>query len=780
MVVTGCASSGRGDNGPVSPDGPASTYRLQLNGEFTLRDAADAVPYLAKLGIGALYLSPILQAAEGSGHGYDVVDHSRVDRARGGQLGFEQLRQAALEAHLGIVLDIVPNHMSVDPPQENGWWWALLRDGPDGEAARWFDVDFAARNGKVSIPALSDKVAVSELGVEGDVLVYGERKYPLAAPVRMDEPLRTLLQAQHYELLPDRAADSELNFRRFFAVSKLAGIRVEDESVFDASHRLVLELARMPGVVGLRVDHPDGLTDPDRYLERLRAAAPSQWIVVEKILGQGEVFPHRWPVAGTTGYDALREVNGVMIDPSAEAVVDRCYREVTGDDRSWTDHVEAGKRHVATTILSSEVRRLARLVPEERCAADALVEVAVAFPHYRSYLPAGRSDLDDALAAAEARRPQLADAVRHLASRLHDPADELAVRFQQLTVAVTAKGVEDTAFYRYSRCIALNEVGSDPGVFGLALDDFHVAMARRQHRHPDGMTTLSTHDTKRGEDVRARLAVLAELPLEFAELAVSLLDRAPVPNRSFGYLLCQTAVAVMPIGRNRLHAYAEKAMREASIDTSWRRPDLGYERRVHEAVDQLYDDEAVVSAVRRFTRRISAAGWSNACSQKLVQLTMPGVPDCYQGTELLGASLVDPDNRTPVDFALRERMLEDLAHAPRPPRGGRRLKLWLTHRCLIARRDHSDLFTSYRPLPTGGEAAAHLIAFDRGGALTLATRLPVALAERGGWGASWVDLPDEPLREVLSGTVHRGRTAVDVLLGGQPCALLVPEAAWVA
>ena len=417
------------------------------------------------------------------------------------------------------------------------------------------------------------------------------------------------------------------------------------------------------------------------------------------------------------------------------------YQRLTGDQRSIAEHIEQGKRMVVQTLLPAEVRRMAALVPEVADAGAALAEVAVAFEVYRSYLPEGVEHLDRALATAAQRRPDLADTLAALSPRLHDPGDELARRLQQLSGATMAKGVEDTAYYRYARFVALNEVGGDPGQFGIPLAEFHALQARRQARQSQSMTGLSTHDTKRGEDVRARLAVLTEIGEAWASFAAEFLRAAAVPNRAFGYFLAQTLVGTGPIERERMHAYAEKAMREASDGTSWTEPDAGFETKVHEAVDLAYDDTRLRTAWGQIDALVTEPGWVNALGQKLIQLTMPGVPDVYQGTEVWEDSLVDPDNRRPVDFAALREQLAGVQQARFPIDASGAAKLWVTHQALVARRDRPELFTGYTPVEADGPRAEHLVGFDRGGAITLATRLPVGLVRAGGWESTELELP---------------------------------------
>jgi (1->4)-alpha-D-glucan 1-alpha-D-glucosylmutase len=413
-------------------------------------------------------------------------------------------------------------------------------------------------------------------------------------------------------------------------------------------------------------------------------------------------------------------------------------------------------------------------VPHVDSAEDALAELLVAFPVYRSYLPTGAEHLAAAMRAARGARPDLADAIGALTTRLADPADELCARFQQVSGAVMAKGVEDTAYYRYTRFVALNEVGGDPARFGVPLADFHDAQQRRQRAAPRGMTTLSTHDTKRGEDVRARLAVLSELPDEWAALARKLMTAAPIPEPTFGYLLWQTFAGAGLIARERMHSYAEKAMREAALGTTWIDPDTAFEAAVHAAVDAGYDDPDVYGPLADFVAKITPHGWTNSLSQKLVQLTMPGVPDVYQGTELWEDSLVDPDNRRPVDFDATQKVLDQLDASLDPPPidGTGRAKLWLVSRTMRLRRDWPDLFDRYLPLDVRGPAAEHAIVFDRGGAITVATRLPLRLEREGGWRDTGLDLGGGAT-DVISGRSFRGDLQLSDLLADYPVALLV-------
>ena len=748
---------------------PTSTYRLQISRDFTLYDAAALVGYLAELGVGAVYLSPVLQSTLGSNHGYDTTDPTRVDTDRGGEEGLQAVLDAARGAGLGVIVDLVPNHLGIAVPAENPAWWDVLQHGRESAYAGWFDIDWS--RDRIVVPILGDDAILT---LEDGELRYYEHRFPLAPGTEAegDDP-EAVHARQHYELVHYSRGDTELNYRRFFTVTTLAGVRVEDPSVLQATHALVPSWVES-GVTGLRIDHPDGLVDPAGYLDRLRSMAPEAWITVEKILEADEELPKRWPVAGTTGYDAMREVNGVFIDPDREPELTALYTRLTGDERSIAEHVEQGKRMVVERLLRAEVRRMAALVPEVPDAGPALAEVAVGFSVYRSYLPDGVERLDEAIATARARRPELAGTLAALDDRLHDPADELALRLQQLSGATTAKGVEDTAYYRYARFIALNEVGGDPGRLGIGLEEFHALQVRRQAGQPESMTGLSTHDTKRGEDVRARLAVLAEIVEDWGSFAEELMAATAVPNRAFGYFLAQTLAGAGPIERERMHAYAEKAMREAADDTTWTDPDTDFEAAVHAAVDHAYDDLTLRGAWDTVDMLLTAPGWANGLGQKLVQLTMPGVPDVYQGTEVWEDSLVDPDNRRPVDFTALRDQLAGVEQARLPVDASGAAKLWVTTSALRARRDRPELFTGYAPLTADGPQSDHLVGFDRGGAITLATRLPVGLDRAGSWGETTVELPG-PVTDVLTGATHERRTPVADLLASYPVALLLRD-----
>jgi (1->4)-alpha-D-glucan 1-alpha-D-glucosylmutase len=714
---------------------PTSTYRLQVHGGFTLRDAEAVVGYLRRLGVGDAYLSPILASTEGSTHGYDVVAHDRVDDEAGGREALDELAETLRANGLGLVLDIVPNHVSVAAPEDrNAWWWDVLKYGQDSRWAKAFDVEWSLHDGRVVLPVLGAPLAecLDEITRDGDVLRYHDHVWPIA-PGTGDGSVADVIARQHY--LPELWRNGP-NYRRFFDVTTLAGLRVEEDEVFEETHRLVLDLVRDGVVTGLRIDHPDGLADPGAYLERLPR---DTWVVVEKILQPGETLPDEWPVAGTTGYDALNEVTALFVDPSAEETLTRVHDDFTGSGASWESVVEASKRQVLHEVLAPEVAWLRRLAPGED-----VVERLVAMDVYRTY---GHGT---------------------------DPSPAFVTRFQQTSGAVMAKGVEDTAFYRWTRLVALNEVGGSPGLFGTTVEAFHERAAG--HR---GMTTLATHDTKRGEDVRARIALLSQVPEEWGAAVrrwSALNERHGRIERNLEYLMYQTFVGAYPLDAERAVAYALKAAREQKQRTSWLDPDADYEATVEGWVRGVLGDEEFTRDLDAFCAPLVVHGWTASLAQKLVQLTMPGVPDVYQGTELWDLSLVDPDNRRPVDFSLRRRLLDDLDGLTVEEIGERAAeglpKLLLVSRALRLRRERPDVFAgSYEPLDVRGGWSDRVVAFARSGRVaTVVPRLSLPVDD---WKDTLLRLPEGRWHDVLTGDwVDGGERAVAEVLARFPVALL--------
>jgi len=795
---------------------PQATYRLQLRAEFGFDDAAAVVPYLHGLGISHAYLSPILQAAPGSTHGYDVVDHSRLSEPAGGRPAFDRLATRLADHLMGAVADVVPNHVAVPTPARlNTALWSVLRDGPGSPYAEWFDVDWGSGNQPLLMAVLGQRIgrvlADGELSVEGDVLRYYDHEYPLR-PGTENLPIAELVTEQWYRLAHWRVADEELNYRRFFDVDTLAAVRVETQEVFDATHELLLELLREGKLNGFRIDHPDGLADPRGYLRRLAERTGGAWVVVEKILEGDEELPSDWPCAGTTGYDALLRVGGLFVDPAGAAPLAALHSELSGAPADFSPVVEEAKREVVRQGQYAEVHRLVELLAHicqedvrlrdhtRRAFHEVVVELLVHFDVYRAYVVPGEQPSARAMhalerAAAKARenldedRQETLDVVLHLllgqetgtASRIDEHArHELIVRFQQTCGPVMAKGVEDTAFYRWFRLTSLNEVGGDPEHFGVTPEEFHAFAARLNQHWPKTMTTLSTHDTKRSEDVRARLGVLSEQPAAWSEAVrewrrLSEDHRSPVLDGSTEYLFWQTLFGTWddgPLPEDRLQAYLLKAVREAKRHTTWTSPDEEYEQAVAAFTTAVLNDDAVLESVRRFAARQTEFVRAATLGQKLVQLTMPGVPDVYQGTELVDLSLVDPDNRRPVDYQHRIHRLRRLDDGAKPDDLSDE-KLLVTSRALRVRRQYPEAFAgSYAPLPTSN---GHALAFARGDAvLTVATRLPAALHRLGGWGDSTVVLPSGQWKNVLTGReVGSGAARIHELLEDLPVALLV-------
>jgi (1->4)-alpha-D-glucan 1-alpha-D-glucosylmutase len=865
---------------------PRATYRVQLTPDFGFDSAAGIAEYLAGLGISHLYCSPYLQAAPGSRHGYDVVDHSRVNEELGGEAGHARLHQALVERGLGQVLDIVPNHMAI-AGRRNRWWWDVMENGPSSRYATYFDVSWDPPDRKlrdtILVPVLGDHYGrVLEAGElrlgRSDVRLlvrYYEHEFPIdprsydvvlgdgfeglgaefaALPVvppadragamrrhlerevllarlrrlgaegELDariallnadaDALDALLERQNYRLARWQTAGFELDYRRFFDVNSLVALRMEDREVFTDTHVRVLDWLRTGVLDGVRVDHPDGLRNPREYFERLHHGAPGAWALAEGVLAPDQELPDDWPVAGTTGYDFLNSALGLFVDPAGEPALTAAYAELTGETDDFHETAYSRKHLVMHELLASDLRRLAELFVGV-CEAnrryrdftrhelmDCLREVIACLPVYRTYVRPGdpgsvsaadRGRVETALAEARRRRPDLdAELIGYLGRILlleeaGENTAELVWRFQQTSAPVSAKGVEDTALYVYNRLIALNEVGGDPGRMGISPDQFHAACAEAAARRPAAMLTTGTHDTKRSEDVRARLAVLSEIPERWRQAVTrwrAMNDRHRSdagPDGNAEYLLYQTLAGAWPISAERLVAYMEKAIREAKAHTSWLAPVPEYEHAVLRFAEAVVGDAAFVADLEEFLAPVVEAGWRNSLAMKLVCLTAPGVPDVYQGSELWDLSLVDPDNRRPVDFELRRRLLAELdalgerAAVVAWERGAEGLpKLLVVSRTLRARAELPDVFAAgdYRPLNVTGSRAAHAVAFCRGdAAVTVVPRLAATLD---GWGDTAVELP--PCRFVDRFTGREaggGSVPLDVLLGGFPVALLV-------
>jgi (1->4)-alpha-D-glucan 1-alpha-D-glucosylmutase len=865
---------------------PLATYRLQLHAGFPLRRARQLVPYLRRLGITHLYCSPMLRARRGSTHGYDVVDPGMLDPALGSEAELRALVRTLRRHRMGVVLDVVPNHMAADA--DNPYWDDVLEQGRGSPYANWFDIDWEAAgpagDERVFLPVLGDRLsrvlARGELRLVPDAsglrVRYYDQTFPLDPATlterrRPGEPLRVtarrlsrgpalreLLGAQHYRLAYWRRAAREINYRRFFTVSHLVAVRVEDPAVFRASHAVIRRWMTEGLLDGLRIDHVDGLLDPLEYLERLVRLAGGRrpWLYVEKILARNESLPPRWPVSGTTGYEVLDDLEDVWLDPAGTAAIARLYRSFTGHAAPFHTVALQAKRRILDHHLAADLWRLTRLCSRAlppnrrrwgtRQLALAVREVIVHLSVYRTYIDdrhvisaSDRRRLRHAIAAARRSgraEPRIVDAVGALLLVPRDAARrparlDFVRRFQQLCPPVAAKGVEDTALYRFVPLVSRNEVGADPGAPLIQpLTGLHRANRRRRRRWPAGLLPVSTHDTKRSADVRARLDALTELPQDWAA-HVRRWRRlnAPLRGRLDGnteYLFYQSLVGLWPLEvpsgriprgsawatiRRRLEAHMRKAVREAKTHTSWVHPDGRYEAVVQRFVQAVLapGNRAFLRDVAAFAGRVSRAGLWNATSRTLVQCTAPGVPDTYQGDELWNFCLVDPDNRRPVDYATRSRTLRDLERRlargagkrralldelVRRPEDGR-IKLYTLWRALGARRRSPDLFSrgSYHGLRSTGPLARHLVAFarrdSRGTAITVVPRLTARLGADGAaplgriWKGTAVRLPfrlRSRTTEVLSGQRVAAKRdsrgsylAVDELFHHLPVALLL-------
>lgn len=754
-----------------------ATYRLQLRGAssgfaFTFADAEKLLDYLDDLGVSHLYLSPITTAVRGSAHGYDVTDPTRVSAELGGPEGLARLAAAARTRGMGLIVDIVPNHVGVDKPEQNPWWWDVLRHGRSSAYAGFFDIDWELGDGRIILPVLGSDDDVADLTVDGEQLRLGDLAFPIA-PGTGDGSGAQVHDRQHYRLVGWR--NGVCGYRRFFSITSLAGLRQEDRAVFDAWHAEVARWCADGLVDGVRVDHPDGLSDPVGYLQWLRAlVGPHTWIVIEKILAVDEALDPALPVAGTTGYDVLREIGGLFVDPNGAPALTALFESAGADYQHMPALLRELKADTTTGTLASELARLRRSIVAAAGADHPLLPEAVAallghIDVYRCDYPALAAVMPTALAETDSAAPELGPALQIVAAAIAD-GGEPAVRLQQLCGAVTAKSVEDCLFYRDARLVSLNEVGGDPQRFGVGAAEFHHSAATRARLWPQTMTTLTTHDTKRGEDVRARIGALSQVPSLWAEFVARWETTAPSPDPATGLFLWQNIFGVWPVDgevtgelRDRLHAYTEKAIREAAWHTTWNDPDTDFEDAVHGWLDSVLDGPAA-RELTRLLAQLDAHAENDALGQKLLALTVPGIPDVYQGTELWDDSLVDPDNRRPVDYPARRHALESLSHP----------KIRVVAAALRLRRTRPETFLhgGYHPVLAAGSAAEHIVAFRRADDVLVAiTRWTVQLSDTG-WGDTVLPLPDGSWTNTLTGAVVSGKPTAEQLFAELPVALL--------
>jgi (1->4)-alpha-D-glucan 1-alpha-D-glucosylmutase len=728
---------------------------------FTFADAIDQLDYLQDLGVSHLYLSPILTAGEGSTHGYDVTDPTTVSDALGGPDGLARLSEAVHARGMGLIVDIVPNHVGVDDPRQNAWWWDVLEHGRGSRYASFFDIDWTLDpRQRIVLPVLGDDADVNDLEVDGDVLRLGDRSWPIAPDTGSSTPAE-VYDRQHYKLIGWR--HNICGYRRFFSITSLAGLRQEDRAVFDATHVEVKRWFTDGLVDGLRIDHPDGLSDPAGYLVWLREiVGPDAWIVIEKILAPDEALEPSLAVAGTTGYDALREMGGLLIDPAG-----------AGDDEPLEATIRELKVATATETLASELARLHRAIvaavgADHPRLPDAVAALLSHIGVYRSDYRGLTAVMPTALAETASAEPELREPLVIVAAALNHV--EPATRLQQLCGAVTAKSVEDCLFYRDARLVSLNEVGGEPDRFGVTAAEFHHSTAVRARYWPSAMVTLSTHDTKRGEDVRARIGVLSQVRSLWNELVGTWVLTTPPPDAATGLFLWQNAFGVWPADgeitaelRSRLHAYTEKAIREAALRTSWNDPDEEFEAAVHTWLDDVIDGPVGVE-MTGLVAQLDVHARSDSNVQKLLSLTVPGIPDVYQGTELWDDSLVDPDNRRPVDYQVRRGALKSLSDS----------KIRIVTAALHSRAERPAAYLAggYAPVLAEGTAANHLVAFRRGDDVLVAVqRWTVSLAETG-WGDTSLPLPDGDWVDRITGRAFRGKADAAELFADLPATLL--------
>ena len=744
-----------------------STYRFQMRGPesgqaFTFADAVDQLDYLSDLGVSHVYLSPILTAGRGSTHGYDVTDPTTVSPELGGAEGLARLAEAAHKRKIGLIVDIVPNHVGVEDPTENAWWWDVLEHGKRSVYSSYFDVDWELDpQHRVVLPVLGDDADLDDLTVDGNLLRLGDRTWPIA-PGTGTGTGTEVHDRQHYKLIGWR--HNVCGYRRFFSITSLAGLRQEDRAVFDATHVEVKRWFTEGLVDGLRIDHPDGLSDPAGYLVWLRElVGPDAWIVIEKILAPDEALEPTLPVAGTTGYDALRDIGGLLVDPTG----------APEDQENLAEEIGRLKVTLATSTLASELARLRRTIvtavgTDHPLLPDAVAALLAHLGVYRSDYRGLAAVMPTAIAESVSTTPHLAEPLELVAAALNHV--EPATRLQQLCGAVTAKSVEDCLFYRDARLVSLNEVGGEPDRFGVSAAEFHHSAALRAQWWPSAMVTLSTHDTKRGEDVRARIAVLSQVPSLWRELVAKWALTAAPPDPGTGLFLWQNLFGVWPVDgavtdelRGRVHAYAEKAIREAALHTSWNDPDDEFEGAVHRWLDDVIDGP-VAAEMSGLVAQLDVHARNDSQAQKMLALTVPGIPDVYQGTELWDDSLVDPDNRRAVDYGTRREALTALQDG----------KIRVVSAALHSRADrpHTYLDGGHRPIFAEGAGSPHLVAFLRGEDVLVAVkRWTVGLTETG-WGDTSLLLPDGEWTDRPTGRTFSGRVLAADLFTDLPAVLL--------
>lgn len=698
------------------------------------------MPYLSDLGVETVYVPPVLQSADGSTHGYDVVDPTVVDRGRGGEEAWTRFTGAAHRLGLKVLLDIVPNHVGVADAAANAAWTSVLEQGSSSQYWDFFDIDTSV--GKLRLPAQASGA--------------------------------TPIEHPHYLECAWDAPDTP-SYRRFFNINDLAGIRQERPAVYRWSHRKVLEWVRAGKVDALRIDHVDGLADPLGYINRLRRDLPETWIVIEKILEPGERLDPRYECQGTTGYDTLPYLDRILIDPRSTQKLAELDLELDPARDMPAAMILAIKREKLAKVFGPELRRLARCAPDIPDAQAALTEILIQFDIYRATVPYLVAHLDRAIDAAKAAAAQLIEPINSLGARLRNPDDELSIRFQQTTGPIMGVAIENTAFFRCAGLVSRAEVGGALDWWACTPAQLHSFFAQQQASIPQTMTALSTHDTKRGEDTRARIAVLSEYAAEWAADMRRWCAQSPPASYNLATHLLQGLLGAWPVSPADLNDYLQKSAREAGEQSSWTAVDENFEAAMFDWIN-LFTMGEYRGDLNRWLSRIESFGWSNSLTQKLLQLCCPGIPDIYRGSEVWNATLVDPLNRKPLDYQQLSQQLNSIIEPPLIDATGS-VKMHLVRTLLQLRRDQPHLFTGYRPIGATGELSEHLIGFERQDLIAIGTRLPATLVAAGNWADEQITLPDGTWTDALTGRTARGSCLVADLLCQYPVAALVRDAA---
>jgi (1->4)-alpha-D-glucan 1-alpha-D-glucosylmutase len=815
------------------------TYRIQLTPDFGFDKCAKIISYLRKLGISHIYLSPVFQAEKGSTSGYDVVDCRKINEELGGEKEFYKLIKK-IKPGMGFILDIVPNHASIKSGR-NMLWMDVLKKGPKSRYAHFFDIDWdppqKKLHGKVLLPILGnhykDELETGHIKIERvkrDFFVsYYEFKFPINSPglkklktgtsrelekINKDpKALDEILSKQFYFLSHWESADKEINYRRFFSINHLAGLCIEENDVFQYVHKNIFLMLRNGIINGLRIDHIDGLRDPQEYLIKLKKKSLKTWIVVEKILGSDERIPDDWPINGTTGYDFLNVVNGLFVNPSAHTRLSDFYRKLTGETRDFGELLRKKKLLTLEKSFGGESARLLKILESISLLHheykdltidelhDGLINIISCFPVYRTYInnlenPINLQDkkiIEQAISTARDKNPTNHPIVWSFFSDLllgnfkGCLELEFIFKFQQLTGPVMAKGAEDTAFYCFNDLISLNEVGGEPSKSGTSVNEFHRYCHRIQRDWPLTMLTTSTHDTKRGEDVRMRINMISEIPDQWQKNVLRWFEMnkqfhsGNLPDANTEYLLYQTLVGSWPIEQNRIKDYMIKAAREEKVHTNWTNVKDNYEQSLINFIESIYNDHDFVNSLQAFIKIIIAPAQISSLSQTLIKYTSPGIPDIYQGTELWDISLVDPDNRRPVDFKLREKTYSEMenmsaAQALKNLDSGL-AKMYVIHKCLNIRKKYFKSFgenSNYAPLEITGSKSEHILGFCRNGnIITIAPRLLITLNKD--WQAAAISLPAGKWKDEFTKKEYENKVEIAGLLEDFPLSLLIKE-----